>query len=402
MYMNTRRHNSSSKKGKSNDKEVTFKHKVLIVVDVQNCFFDNFGTLGWMPKDTDDAATRDSIKKTFIIRLRQFIKKAIKNYDLIIFTKDRHPINHRSFGTYPPHCINKTKKCKFTAKLDITKRKRHIQDLFNKNTGHKLILIEDDDLEKLLYDYKISFGDDINKELGITTLSKLNLNGKIKYETVTSTKSKSETCDVSTMKLKPHITDKADIVRLNKGELCNFDAYGAFLYHIQYKDNPDIGRKVHTYETKYEFDPSGETNILDDLEANDITDITKISTGLGEFLLKYYNYNFSPDMVIDVCGLVTNICVVNSCIGGIKFFENYKTLKPQHSSLHIPHFRILNEFSLYLYLFPLSETDCLDKSNISYKIYPNQDEYDSNDKKYKEQLVSIIGTPAADNYIPNK
>jgi len=107
-------------------------------------------------------------------------------------------------------------------------------------------------------------------------------------------------------------------------------------------------------------------------------------------------------MVIDVCGLVTNICVVNSCIGGVKFFENYKTQHPTHSSLHIPHFRILNEFSLYLYIFPLSETDCLKQSHISYKIYSNQKKYnaavESND--YKKYSVSIIGTPAADDYTP--
>ena len=384
------------------------KNRVLIVVDVQNCFFDNFGTLGWVPKNYFNEAdkeemdkARDDIKLKFIKRLKAFIKRAVKDYDLIIFTKDRHPVNHRSFGTYPPHCINQTKKCKFTAKLDKTKRVKRIQDIISKNKGHKLILVEDTDLETLLYDYKISFGEDINTKLGLTTLSELNLNGKIKYETVLSDTSKSTTLAVSEMKLKPR-TNQAAIVRLNKGELCNFDAYGAFLYHIQYIDDSKLGRQVHKYDTSHEFNPSGESNILYDLEANGIKDITRISTGLGEFLLKYYDNNFSTDMVIDVCGLVTNICVVNSCIGGIKFFENYKKQNLIHSSLNIPHFRILNEFSLYLYLFPLSETDCLKQSRISYKIYSNQKKYnaavESND--YKKYSVSIIGTPAADDYTP--
>lgn len=404
----------ASKRGGSKKKNspIELKNKVLIVVDVQNCFFENFGTMGWIPKGYLDVLTtqneadiakmnkaRDDIKREFIRRLKEFIEKAMKDYDLIIFTKDRHPIHHRSFGTYPPHCIDDSKTCNFRVKLDTVKKQKHFQDIFSKSKGHKLILIDDADLEKLFYDYKISFGGDINKELEIITLSELNMKGKIKYEKTTSTDNPPVTIDIASpeMKMKPR-TDHAAIVRLSKGELCNFDAYGAFMYHIEYKNDPTSGRKVEEYETRHEFNPSGETNILNDLRG--IDDVTKISTGLGEFLIKYYDNKFSPDMVIDVCGLVTNICVVNSCIGGVKFFENYNKLH-EDIPVKIPHFRILNEFSLYLYLFPLSEKQCLKNANISFKLYPSEDKYIS-DREHKllSHFVSIIGTKSADGYTP--
>jgi nicotinamidase-related amidase len=413
------------------------KNRVLIVVDVQQCFFENFGTMGWLPKGYLDATAdqqtnlndfRDKVKIEFARRLNKFINVAKTDYDIIVFTKDRHPVGHRSFGTYPPHCIDKTKTCNFSYFQNKTKKKQetaNIKGNTKKGYGHKLILAKpansvkpanfvklansensansanSTDLEELTYDYKISYGGKITEDLDIQKLNKLDLIGKIKYETVIDrdTKNKTTTTDVNKLK----ITDKdtATIVRLNKGELCNFDAYGAFVYHVEYKESvmKDKARQFSDiYLAKYVFDPSGENNILHSLD-DEIKDLSKISTGLGEFLLKYYGGNFAEDMVIDVCGLVTNICVVNSCIGGIKFFENVKARL--QSGLNVPHFRILNEYSLYLYVFLPSEIDCLKKANISHKIYENDDEYQNDNQSRLIHSVSIIGTTAADGYTPN-
>lgn len=401
------------------------KNRVLIVVDVQQCFFENFGTMGWLPKGYFDPETntntkikrnelRDKVKKEFSRRLNEFIKKAKSEYDIIVFTKDRHPVGHRSFGTYPPHCINEQKQCNFSY-LQNTKKKNQEKQNIKENTtgsitkGHKLISAnstDSTDLEELNYDYKISYGGNINADLDTLTLNKLDLTGKIKYEKVINhdKEHKNTTTNVNEL----NIDEKTDaiIVRLNKGELCNFDAYGAFVYHVEYKESiktPEKGHRISDiYSSVHIFDPIGENNILHSLDS--IGDLSKISTGLGEFLLKYYNKNFSEDMVIDVCGLVTNICVVNTCIGGVKFFENVKNLTIHN--LTVPHFRILNEFSLYLYAFPDTEVKCLDSSNILYEIYNDEDAYSNKKEKVKEKVkekrpkVSIIGTPAADGYTP--
>jgi len=374
------------------------KNRVLIVVDVQQCFFENFGTMGWTPKNfsntnTEKVLERNYVKHLFVQKLNKFIKEAQLKYDIIVFTKDRHPIGHRSFGTYPPHCIDEHKTCDFSYHQNIAKDLKLLIDtpkIQKPQAGHKLISANSTDLEDLKYDYKISYGGDINNNPGTTELKNLDLRGKINYE---------QTKDQSTTKIdKLNIEEKtgAIIVRLNKGELCNFDAYGAFVYHVEYKKSSTTlkneRRNANVYSSRHVFDPSGENNILYSLDS--ISDLSKISTGLGEFLLKYYGGNFAEDMVIDVCGLVTNICVVNSCIGGIKFFENIK--KRLQQNLNIPHFRILNEYSLYLYAFPLSEMQCLDFSQISYEIYGDENEYN----KEKHPNVSIIGKPAADGYEP--
>jgi len=35
------------------------KYKILIVVDVQNCFLEHFGTFGWQPKDIEGESEED-------------------------------------------------------------------------------------------------------------------------------------------------------------------------------------------------------------------------------------------------------------------------------------------------------------------------------------------------------
>jgi nicotinamidase-related amidase len=390
-------------------------NRVLIVVDVQNCFFDNFGTMGWLPKNYNNSIEmnkqRDNIKHKFVSKLQTFIESVKSKYDIIIFTKDRHPIGHRSFGTYPPHCINVSKTCKINYIQDSKKNKNQALNIVDisgkKKSGHRLINSNSKsnssiDLEEILYDYKISYNGDINDHLDITKLKDLDLNGQIKYEKTKSRNEKTSVIKLDSIKFMDHSVDNsAIIVRLNKGELCNFDAYGAFVYHVEYntqkcKLSSEVEKTkfVDIYNSKLEYNPCGETNILSVLD--EFGDITKLSTGLAEFLLQYYNNKFAQDMVIDVCGLVTNICVVNTCVGGVKLFENIK--KHKLKDLHIPHFRILNQYSLYLYVFPLSEMDILNQAHIKYTIYKNETEYSKSNSKANK--VSIISESAVDGYKP--
>jgi hypothetical protein len=124
------------------------KNRVLIVVDVQQCFFENFGTMGWLPKNYLKATKnenkkqlnelRDKVKQEFASRLNKFINQAKTEYDIIVFTKDRHPIGHRSFGTYPPHCIDETKTCNISYlqnNIKKNKKKLTLLVILTKGTG---------------------------------------------------------------------------------------------------------------------------------------------------------------------------------------------------------------------------------------------------------------------------
>ena len=86
-------------------------YKVLVVVDLQNCFIQG-GSLG-SPEIKD-------LKK--YIELVEGIDKKItdNNYDLVVFSKDSHPLNHSSLsdnvspphGIYTYHCRDSENNCK--------------------------------------------------------------------------------------------------------------------------------------------------------------------------------------------------------------------------------------------------------------------------------------------------
>ena len=82
-----------------------------------------------------------------------------------------------------------------------------------------------------------------------------------------------------------------------------------------------------------------------------------------EFISKIYEQNNTnlKDVVIDVCGLVTNICVVHTCIGGYKYFK-------LENSDNIPKFQILNEYCLPLYTknYNKSEVQVLKNTGFHY------------------------------------
>jgi nicotinamidase-related amidase len=88
----------------------TSTRKVLIVVDVQNCF---------IPGGSLDSSKNKINNKTFIPRLGRSIHqiKGISNlinkHNDIVFTKNFLPIDHYSFlkSVYQVHCRNETRKC---------------------------------------------------------------------------------------------------------------------------------------------------------------------------------------------------------------------------------------------------------------------------------------------------
>src|SRR5579862_7256273 len=77
--------------------------KALIVVDVQKCFLD--GTLGIQDTpELKDGETRTYIR--YLQNLQNWYNANKGKYQVLIFTKDSHPIHHGSHGTMDPHCIS--------------------------------------------------------------------------------------------------------------------------------------------------------------------------------------------------------------------------------------------------------------------------------------------------------
>ena len=122
--------------------------------------------------------------------------------------------------------------------------------------------------------------------------------------------------------------------------------------------------------------------------------LEQLSTGLGEFITKYYTDKGKQlsDITIDVCGVVTNICVVNTCISGYKMFE-YLNIKNKKG---IPKFRLLNEYCLNLYAVPIAASSFINMASVEYEFYNYEDEYKS---KEQSKPISIINVPSVDGYI---
>ncbi len=95
-------------------------YKVLVVVDLQNCFIQG-GSLG----------SQDIKNLNKYIELVEGIDKQIteNKYDLVVFSKDSHPLNHSSLsdilspehGIYTYHCRDRKNNCKKGKLFDLNK-----------------------------------------------------------------------------------------------------------------------------------------------------------------------------------------------------------------------------------------------------------------------------------------
>ena len=75
--------------------------KILIIVDVQNCFISQ-GTLGHGEEIHDINLSIKQIEN---------IEKLIENNERIILSRDNHPLGHTSFNAYGVHCRNNNRTC---------------------------------------------------------------------------------------------------------------------------------------------------------------------------------------------------------------------------------------------------------------------------------------------------
>jgi nicotinamidase-related amidase len=347
-------------------------YKILIVVDVQNCFIQG-GSLG--------SQTITDIDK-YITQAKN-INNAIETncYNLVAMSRDSHPINHSSLyndidtnhGVYPSHCRNDNIKCQkkykdynneFTKPSDnlnnviITLKNNLKNQKQNKYTNsfidniitshNKNILVLGTDLSYLflglenMRDVILNLNNDKNKKYTICTKQtddNIKNEPNIKnnnWETVKSIQSKN---------------NMTNFIALQKGEYCDYESYSAFNYHI--KINNKYKNKTECIK---ECDPKN--NVLENLKPKE-----KYSTGLFEYIIKKINNDNSNDnnninLQIDVCGLVTDICVINTIQQGLAMWD--KVYKNNNKNIHIS-FNLLENLSIPLIISPVTNQESLDK-----------------------------------------
>jgi hypothetical protein len=96
---------------------------------------------------------------------------------------------------------------------------------------------------------------------------------------------------------------KTKFVALTKGERCDQESYSAFNYHVAYELDP-VDKKTVTMVDAPAFDE-------------------KNSTGLWEWILSNKGGEEVKDIEIYVCGLVGNVCVIQSVLQGMAIWKHY-------------------------------------------------------------------------------
>ena len=402
-------------------------YKVLVVVDLQNCFIQG-GSLG-----TEDIK---DIKK-FIDLVKGVEEKILKdNYDLVVFSKDSHPLNHSSLsdntdathGVFKYHCRDSKKNCMkdtsnpttymssaakeairdilcdtenvenaegrpsrpsipsitanvkenfyktdytkddynfynskykelFTYLLNLQENKNKVIEVMNdvkvnidkdkiktlemlineylsnqdlddgskgylkgilENKKYKSLKVQGLDLNYLFYNTELkdiidalNTNTNTDSEIGIkgsTVLGKtkkfININDTPNYD--------DNVYNVDS--LVPKTFNNTKFITIAKGQYCDYESYSAFNYHTNIKKQY-LQTKSIIYDIFKKYDSS--LNVLDKLPAE-----KRYSTGLFEYILKSFNEQGGKQNInIDVCGLVTNICVINTVHQGIAMWE---------------------------------------------------------------------------------
>jgi len=386
-------------------------YKVLVVVDLQNCFIQG-GSLG--------SEKIEDLKK-YIDLVKEVDKKITENnYDLVVFSKDTHPLNHSSlsdnsnpqYGVFQYHCRNSKKNCikntenpttymssaaknilrdnlcvgkeksikdhfydkkndydatdynfynptfegsfkmmlkspssinpssiisaiKREVETEMDDKKyyidvdeiKNIEALIQKNIKDKKldddskaylnVLLNDKsynklkvgglDLNYLFYGTKLK---DIIYALNTNTYSEI---GITKEEHILEPDYNDIAYNVD--KLKYETMNNTKFISIAKGQYCDYESYSAFNYHTKIEKEEDKNKSI-IYDVFSKYDSS--LNKLTKLPAD-----KKYSTGLFEYILKDFNVkgDNKTNINIDVCGLVTNICVINTVHQGIAMWE---------------------------------------------------------------------------------
>lgn len=246
--------------------------KVLIAVDVQNCFIHG-GSLGAPLAEKNDSVNYESASEykggEASIKQAREIFQLMKGKDVVVITRDSHPNNHKSFGVqggiYPEHCRK--------SKVSIKPKFENIEG--GATFNGQLIAGPD---PAVAFDM-VAQTDEDNALLA--KIKKCDMN-------IGLTNDKSNLANPETAKYecigRPS-GSRPIFIDVRKGEFPTMDAYSAFMYHVTYPDGMSFGKN------------DGPVNPI-------------LSTRLLEVLLsKQVNPDNKP-LDISVCGLVGNICVM--------------------------------------------------------------------------------------------
>jgi nicotinamidase-related amidase len=314
------------------------RKKVLIVVDVQNCFI-NGGSLG--------GAQTESLEQI------KEILELMKENDHIYLTRDYHPNNHMSLrntdelryvnltNVFPNHCRNRNATCPkrpMEAKAidDIKKTKDNeetglwnfivpaLKDnkLWNddamvstkKSTKYEYnnekkpiigtdlsYLYFDESVDKKYKEYQNAIDKliyDPKKQYTIGLKQPSMINKVFNANQYNNNEPSLESINYNINGI-PFLTNKK-MYELTKGEYCDYESYSAFNYHLKI----DYDNSNNVVSSQLPFDK-------------------KYSTGLWENIIKnVIDSNTNSELTITVCGLVGNICVMNTIHHGILTWNN--------------------------------------------------------------------------------
>lgn len=319
---------------------------VLVVVDVQNCFMfssddkANFLNLGFGGKDNSASQA-----------IANEIAELTTKNDIVVFTRDYHPINHISFdgdegrkpnipNTWPRHCRNKNRVCSDRTKVEVvspmnvsipgaingeTKLIDALKANFDSVTLNKMFS-DENDLTWLDNNMTIT-GTDLSYFFYNTTLkniiSRLTQSNKLGDFKIGLASTLDETAqsppvdsrkivtldDIAWENVLPMEYNNTKFVTLTKGEDCSRESYSAFNYHIDYNT----------------YDANGESLGVKNPSAPEVNyGVSSIkkenSTGLWEWILKQ-NGGATRKIIITVCGLVGNVCVMHTVLQGMTMWE---------------------------------------------------------------------------------
>jgi nicotinamidase-related amidase len=299
---------------------------VLVVVDVQNCFMYNLN-----PDSTNAGDFLHLSEVGYSEQIASEISKMALDAttNLVVFTRDFHPVNHISFAgdegrelnipqTWPRHCRNKQRICNHSTD-ELKPENLKAETLPQSTTTYSDLdeegFVDKDNfksLDKQDISQSIVYGTDLSYLFYNTNINKIvyNLNqlakeGKNKIGLKSTNKESGDPKVITENDSTEEINTDDELyenkyITLTKGEKCNQESYSAFNYHIDYDitDKSKPVRKEDFYSLKKEN-----------------------STGLWEFIIKQYKSQKSTNSALNkikitVCGLVTQVCVMHTVVQG--------------------------------------------------------------------------------------
>jgi len=280
--------------------------KVLIAVDVQNCFIHG-GTLGTPSgnssttyfrnlenvldntKEHNKHLAADSIKQT------NQILKLMEGKDIVVITRDSHPDNHSSFRKGRPHC----RKSKISKHQKISSCTERVQggNLSTYGTEREEIIGTNPSmLYKLVAQQSGKYQTLVDKIYNCdVTLGLADLGGN---------QNQSPENVIYELSIKNEKTEDLPLfIDVRKGEICSYDSFSAFMYHVDATGNPNL-------DVRSEYS----TMLMETLLSSKIMNMIK------KDVRKEFKFE------IEVCGLVGNICVMFTASYGIGYYNKIKNV----------------------------------------------------------------------------